>query len=225
MHGLYQNCSGESKLHFGNYYHGSGQQITLYNGHIFIIGLQSDGSSYFDPTTGEPIYSDGKFIVTVSKIAGYSEPNSQVLELVKQDVEFFQTFLIRLATEKEISIVLNVDKSMLDGYPGKSLFCTWLAFDRCFAIRFMEGNDMKFSNDRLARAEFELLKLNRDKYDENHKRFITLTKEMSCQVKNAFMFQIEYSFQKNSPEPDSPEPDSPEPVLKRPRTSRVITDT
>jgi hypothetical protein len=235
MNGLYQNCSGESKLHFGNYYHGSGQQITLYNGHIFIIGLQSDGSSYFDPTTGEPIYSDGKFIVTVSKIAGYSEPDGQVQELVKRDIKFFQSYLRRLALKKDISIVLNVDKSMLDGYSGKSSFCTWLVFDRRFAIRSMEGNDMKFSNDRLARAEFDLLKINRDKLDKNHKRFITLTKKMTYQVKNAFMFQIEYSFQKNSPEPDSPEPDSPEPdspepdspepVLKRRRTSRVITDS
>lgn len=215
MHGLYQNCRDESKLLFGNHYHGVGQQITLYNGHIFIIGLQSDGSSYFDPITGEPIYVDGKFVVTVSKIAGYSEPDGQVQELVKRDIKLFQSYLRRLALEKDISIVLNVDKSMLDGYPEKSSFCTWLVFDRRFTIRSMEGNDMKFCNDRLAAAEFNRLKVGRNKFDKDHKRFKTLTKEMSNQVMNAFMFQIKYSFQK----------DSPEPIMKRRRTSRVIADS
>jgi len=79
----------------------------------------------------------------------------------------------------------------------------------------MEGNDMKFCNDRLAKAEFNRLKVDRNKFDKDHKRFKTLTEEMSDQVMNAFMFQIEYNFQK----------DSPEPIMKRRRTTRVITDS
>ena len=58
-------------------------------------------------------------------------------------------------------------------------------------------------------------KVDRNKFDKDHKRFNSLTKEMSNQVMNAFMFQIKYSFQK----------DSPEPIMKRRRTSRVIADS
>ena len=247
MYALYQNYNGTSKLHFGNHYPKVGQQITFLNsGHILICGLAPDGSSCFDSTTGSPIYLDDKFVITISKISGYNEPVEQVYELVKQDIDFFQTFLMRLASEKEISVVLNVDKSMLDHHPEKSSFCTWLVFDRGFTIRSMEGIEIKFANDRLARTEFDQAKLKRDKFDKDDKRFTSLTNKMCRKLKDAFIFQLEYNFQKSSPEPvslpepimSSPEPvslpepvssqepmSSPEPVLKRRRTSRMITDS
>ena len=216
MNGLYQSYSGESKLQFSKYYHRVGQQVTFYNGHVIIIGLAPDGSSYFDPTTGLPIFLDGKFTVTVSKISGYNEPVEQVHELVKQDIKFFQTFLRRLASEMEISIVLNVDKSMLDNYQGKFSFSTWLVFDRGFTIRYMEGIEIKFANDRLARVQFDQAKSQRDKFDEDDEMFTSLTNKMLRKIKDAFIFQLEYNFQQSSPEP----------VLKRRRnSSRVIMDS
>jgi hypothetical protein len=217
MYALYQNWNVTSKLHFGNHYPNVGQKITFLNsGHILICGLAPDGSSFFDSTTGFPIHLDGKFVITLSKISGYNEPVGQVHELVKKDIEFFQTFLMSLASEKEILIVLNVDKSMLDHYRGKSLFSSWLVFDRGFMIRYMEGIELKFANDRLARVQFDKAKLRRDKFDEDDERFTSLTNTMCKRANDAFIFQLEYNFQKSSPEP----------VLKRRRSStRVIIDS
>jgi hypothetical protein len=99
-------------LHFGRFVDRSGQRVTFSNGHTFVVGLAPDDWTYFDEVTGLQIPIYGEYRITMRMIANYTQPNDEILAVVKKDASSFLTYVQNRTEVHELKIVLNFDKSM-----------------------------------------------------------------------------------------------------------------
>jgi hypothetical protein len=76
------------------------------------VGLAPDDSTYFDEVIGLQIPIDGEYRITMRMIANYTEPNDEILAVVKKDASSFLTYVQNRTEVHELKIVLNFDKSM-----------------------------------------------------------------------------------------------------------------